>query len=661
MTTEVAVVERTVVALTISMSPYAGEHRTIPLLDVLDQLLGTGWSVEDEHQLILGSTFEESVAIEMAQTLVERADARRVTYVVDFRVATEGTRKNQVGRFLGTLILELVTQLTDGQRVILLSQLDPKTEFIVDWETFEDEIADARLALFSEVGEPHYVEEFGIESEDLFAGENESIYSAEAVSRAVTRFSGSFAARPPETRRLGFHYSASPLGITPDGDAPHGGQRTPRNRRRLQRLITRWIQKQTELAEGPLLVVVGDDRESWFGRVVHSACENSISFDDPGLEDHIKTSDRIIYATPLVHSGKDLRSFCAGVDGWLDEGNVLSVLALIVNEEFHRIETALPHQGLLRIEGARAGIDRKVNLDFFTSAPQVELEDQTWAANAAEAGGTKKEWHDEISSELNAAEVYSIVERVGVGPEYPVPSGRKPEPIQQLPSLFDLEDWDRDRIVDALIALVAQHSTPTPRGSRLLMVFPDEPAARLLAKSLTTRHGFATALVQRDVIDGVAEMSEELEAQLKSLAPERIMVCDESTVSFGTLNSLRSVIRNVTTQQPAHAFVVANYSGGEKPRPDWLHEVINVSPEHPAALDRSALDRDFETARALMLGEADLELSGQLQQFIARHLICMSLRKGADGLSAPEHAQLLAKAYPAFSAANILRLFGHEQ
>lgn len=181
---------------------------------------------------------------------------------------------------------------------------------------------------------------------------------------------------------------------------------------------------------------------------------------------------------------------------------------------------------------------RSVEVDYFAKVEMELLRQGDWRVVAAELNG---EVEEHIDSWVSPSQVglWSMFVDYGAKKEYSVPKSRSA--IASFPQMRELNQWDSLWLAEAVIRC-AQRTLGCAR-ERILVVTPDErTAARRIAEAVEKILPVAVAKVKRAVLTGHQSLPEKVRQLIQANANLRIVLLDESTVTYTTFGQLDRVL-----------------------------------------------------------------------------------------------------------------------
>ncbi|MFL6108102.1 MAG: hypothetical protein ACJ72L_14160 [Marmoricola sp.] len=149
---------------------------------------------------------------------------------------------------------------------------------------------------------------------------------------------------------------------------------------------------------------------------------------------------------------------------------------------------------------------------------------------------------------LDRVALWSLFDERGVSVEL-LPAGSR-APKKYFPDLRELDRWDAHWIAQCAVENILANQ-PGGRGA-LLVVIPEEENGTLpISNALLHGCGVAVLQVPRKVIDRDLPVPQEIRDKLTHHQAETIVVFDESTVTYGTLERLVDLVEAETNYSPA--------------------------------------------------------------------------------------------------------------
>jgi len=280
------------------------------------------------------------------------------------------------------------------------------------------------------------------------------------------------------------------------------------------------------------------------------------------LRSLVMTADTsMVLVVPLAKSGSALSASVAQIRT-VHKGS-LCVLAILVDYHFAPLPKGVaPPQSTIKEFGGE-----RIEVHYIERVHQTLLASDHWQVLAARAGNFVEDMSLDWLSPSPVG-LWSLYREAGVDIESPVPKSSKRLPIRWFPQLSKMSDEDALWVGECLIRLAKAELGAAVED--LVFVLPDEPSgAEALARALKDRLDVTVLTVTREEIDrGVG--NEDLSLQLGRRGGNRIVVVDESTVTYSTLLKIDRLVRDAVNRSPDLAVVALELPIGDHPRPSYL-------------------------------------------------------------------------------------------
>lgn len=509
----------------------------------------------------------EAGLIETTQVARALADCRIVVLDLDFPMVQ--IRRGRVDRLLADVLTSVAHHVTDEHRLVIVMTEQPASP---------DDIAGvlrgppyaAVSAVVSSNSEPPAVAATWVMSDQAIAACRTSSDDVKhQFAERLLRRRGVFRSNVSD-EYLAYHYSS----LQGDGS--------------LRALIEDYI------AESPSDLVLFDKGLSpWLGEVVLSAAiDASLTaatveeflgrFEKAGDRDSARrrkklrelTGDpdtHVVVILPMVKSGRT----ATRVAGELRSAGLryVRVLAIMIEE---RLSRGAPSPFHLDLGSA------VIEVDYLVEVGQPSLDATDWRLEAAIAGRYVELPASDWTSPSPIG-MWSLYAHVGVGPESPLPRSSERRAFRWLPKLRSMPDRDAVWMAECLVRLATSHLGT--HSSEMVFLVPDEQSgARPLASALERRTDIAVIRFDRNDLNDRANDSSRLD-YLSRYAGYRIVVADESTVSYHTMRQFEALVKRALNRPPDLGVVMLDLGSRSDLRPSWLQSLHNWRPGRVVELE----------------------------------------------------------------------------
>ncbi len=269
-------------------------------------------------------------------------------------------------------------------------------------------------------------------------------------------------------------------------------------------------------------------------------------------------AESVLLIVGLTKSGKTIARHCKRLREFVDrEIAVLSVAfdsdgRQVVEPDFDGTSCAL-----LPLSG-----DTSQRVHYLVEAPQEVLDREAWQARAVVDSLGVASVEDAQVDLPSMVGMLSLMTEYGFEPESVLP--RERPPVARMPRLSRLDRWDSHWLAESLV-LAAESLTSSLRAEMLIVIPEEANGSTVLAEAMRSRLDVRALGLSRDVIRGDDELSADQIQLLKDYSGRPIVVCDESTVDYGTLESINKLVMR-TVQRDADGFV-AVFDLGDRTNP----------------------------------------------------------------------------------------------
>jgi hypothetical protein len=523
------------------------EERLTSLLQAL-----TGTAIEPPSVTIgiaFGtSTDDPYVADHIADAIVEFC-SEPALLVIDMAFGTDVFRGlSMCDVLLHNAFVEVADKLHAESRIIVLADELP-TQIDMLFEAIQNDVLSAKICIidaeFNYLGNPDFVDMAQI-TEQLSLSFDENV---EDLRRSTLR------------RRGVFEYKA--LSSPPSYYLFHYDPLQP-----VHEVLVDFLKDHFEAVHADLVVFESSNTGDWFSSCIKSAClGHRPCVDSAHLAAPAASADRSVRTTlqqAQATLADQTRRICFVVPAFRTGGSLMRLFDLtgrvsFANASFFAIycETTdrnpqCPANSFGEISLQRGGASYQLN--YILSVPMRPLDSQNWKVKAAiDMNEVQKLGNAHFSPDADIkpthVAMWSLFEDYSVGPETPVPSVPGRDSIMHFPLLGDMNEWDSYWLAEASV----RHAVSLQKCARegLLVVVPDEESgARPLAEALTERCVTAVLRVARPVIDGQEALPAKISSTLRDNSASSIVVLDESTVTYSTLQKLCEIVKEVTGRGP---------------------------------------------------------------------------------------------------------------
>lgn len=361
----------------------------------------------------------------------------------------------------------------------------------------------------------------------------------------------------------------------------------------LRAAIQLYLDEITAQTGGKGVLVYDSSRSDWTREYALGAAKRtsnvnaygSDAFTDPNYDfadecrEKLAEAKFVVLFSSLIRSGRSLDHLFRIVNESTDIGefHFLSVML----DPGHRTLASSNPPGMKSVFLSIGGRNERV--DFFQEVEQPTLPADNWLGMAAKSTGAIEPLHEKMYP--SAIGLWALFDEVGISREEPVPSGRAA--IKLMPRLSNVSDWDAHWLASELVRLAIEDVGA--HKDDVLLALPEEASgSRAIAVAAQTRLEISVLPIPRKVIDGEEVLNEELIRRLQRYSSRRVILADESTITYGTFESMEAILASFIGR-PSDASVVCLDLGDplNPARPENLRSLYawdaGASVEGPAA------------------------------------------------------------------------------
>lgn len=319
----------------------------------------------------------------------------------------------------------------------------------------------------------------------------------------------------------------------------------------------------------------------WFRSCLLSACDscgvgvldiNSVAASEAGWSEGERTSvanakaaiiggRSIILAVPTFKTGVAIMDSFSRLGG-RDVSNV-RVMSIFLDCRDHDAPRSQCSCGIWSL--GQGDVSGSPSVDYLIDAPIDTMASHDWEPICASV------LNEVVSSGVSRRDIYSRTGLLSLYHHYGADVERLPAggraAVRWFPRLFELDEWDAHWLAECLLRRI-ESMLNYPARSRIVVVMPDEATgARPIYDAVRLRMGISPIVIPRSVIDGQVELSAATRRDLRSWSlGARVLVLDESSVTYGTLRALGDIVQNVLHRCPdIFASIVDCSDNGSRP------------------------------------------------------------------------------------------------
>lgn len=343
----------------------------------------------------------------------------------------------------------------------------------------------------------------------------------------------------------------------------------PRGNSWLQQVVKQVCQRRIPNVAGHFPIVAGDFEDIAQLASPDSSKEAADAARVQAARDDIRRAlnregARVLIVVPMTINGTAIRDVLTDLRQ-VYSGHVDALAIMIYADQ-------AKHAALIEV----ATQDEVVKVEHFLAVDQRPLTDRDWQLRAAQAADAVEDMDSWSPPSLIG--LWSLFEEVGCGDEEPIPQRRQRPGLKWFPRLKDISDEDALWLAESIVRL-AEEKLKNATRANLLIVLPDEPSGvRKIARALTERMNVAVVAIQRSVIEGDLALSDDARRALVDHRSQNIVIVDESTVTYGSLERLTELVLEETRSVPQLKIVVLETSLNPEKRPNEFASLISWRP-----------------------------------------------------------------------------------